>query len=60
MSKSIVIVYHSGYGRTQKIAEAVAEGSLGKLLAIDSEGHLPEGGWEKLAAADAIVFGSPT
>jgi NAD(P)H dehydrogenase (quinone) len=59
MSK-IVIVYHSGYGHTKKVAEAVAEGSGGALLAIDAEGHLPEGGWEQLAAADAIVFGSPT
>jgi multimeric flavodoxin WrbA len=59
MSK-IVIVYHSGYGHTKKIAEAVAEGSAGTLLAIDAEGHLPEGGWEQLAAASAIVFGSPT
>jgi multimeric flavodoxin WrbA len=60
MSKNIVIVYHSGYGHTQKIAEAVAEGSLGKLLPIDADGNLPEGGWEKLEAADAIIFGSPT
>jgi multimeric flavodoxin WrbA len=60
MSKSIVIVYHSGYGHTRKVAEAVAEGSSGKLLAIDAEGNLPQGGWEQLAAADAIVFGSPT
>jgi NAD(P)H dehydrogenase (quinone) len=60
MSKNIVIVYHSGYGHTRKVAEAVAEGSRGALLAIDAEGNLPEGGWEKLAAADAIVFGSPT
>jgi multimeric flavodoxin WrbA len=59
MSK-IVIVYHSGYGHTKKVAEAVAEGSAGALLAIDAEGNLPEGGWEQLAAADAIVFGSPT
>ena len=59
MSK-IVIVYHSGYGHTAKVAEAVAEGSGGTLLAIDAEGNLPEGGWEQLAAADAIVFGSPT
>ena len=56
----IVIVYHSGYGHTKKIAEAVAEGSSGTLLAIDAEGNLPEGGWEQLAAAKAIVFGSPT
>jgi len=59
MSK-IVIVYHSGYGHTKKVAEAVAEGSGGTLLAIDAEGNLPEGGWEQLAAASAIVFGSPT
>ena len=60
MSKKIVIVYHSGYGHTGKVAEAVAAGSGGALLAIDAEGNLPAGGWEQLAAADAIVFGSPT
>ena len=59
MSK-IVIVFHSGYGHTAKVAQAVAEGSGGTLLAIDAEGNLPAGGWEQLAAADAIVFGSPT
>lgn len=59
MSK-IVIVYHSGYGHTRKVAEAVAEGSGGALLAIDAEGNLPAGGWEQLLAAKAIVFGSPT
>ncbi len=59
MSK-IVIVYHSGYGHTAKVAQAVAEGSGGTLLAIDAEGNLPEGGWEQLAAADTIVMGSPT
>jgi multimeric flavodoxin WrbA len=59
MSK-IVIVYHSGYGHTKKVAQAVAEGSGGALLEVDAEGNLPEGGWEQLAAADAIVFGSPT
>jgi len=60
MSKNIVIVYHSGYGHTHKIAEAVAEGSGGALLAIDAEGNLPEDGWDRLARADAIIFGSPT
>ena len=59
MSK-IVIVFHSGYGHTAKVAQAVAEGSGGALLAIDAEGNLPAGGWEQLAAAKAIVFGSPT
>ncbi|MBU1365273.1 MAG: flavodoxin family protein [Gammaproteobacteria bacterium] len=59
MSKTIV-VYHSGYGHTKRVAEVVAEGAAGELLAIDGEGNLPEGGWEKLAAADAIIFGTPT
>ena len=56
----IVIVYHSGYGHTKKIAEAVASASGGALLPIDAEGNLPDGAWEQLAAADMIVFGSPT
>ncbi len=59
MSK-IVIVYHSGYGHTTRVAEAVAEGSRGTLLAIDADGNLPEGGWDQLLAAKAIVFGAPT
>ena len=56
----IVIVFHSGYGHTAKVAEAVAQGSGGTLLAIDAEGNLPEGGWEQIAAAKAVIFGSPT
>lgn len=59
MSK-IVIVFHSGYGHTKRMAEAVAQGAGGTLLPIDAEGNLPEGGWEQPAAADAIVMGSPT
>jgi len=57
---NIVIVFHSGYGHTRKIAEAVAATSGAELLAIDAEGNLPAGGWERLAAARTIVFGSPT
>jgi multimeric flavodoxin WrbA len=60
MSSNIVIVFHSGYGHTTKIAEAVAEGSGGKLLQIDADGNLPEGGWDLLSNAGTIVFGSPT
>ncbi len=56
----IVIVFHSVYDHTAKVAQAVAEGSGGALLAIDAEGNLPAGGWEQLAAAKVIVFGSPT
>ncbi len=59
MSK-VVVVYHSGYGHTQRVAEHVAEGASAELLSIDAEGNLPEGGWDKLNAANAIIFGTPT
>ena len=61
-----VVVYHSGYGHTRKQAEAVYKGAAGiagataELLEISAEGELPAGAWEKLEAADAIIFGSPT
>lgn len=57
---NIVVVYHSGYGHTQRMAQAVANGASAQLLAIDADGNLPDGGWEQLKAADAIIFGSPT
>ena len=57
---NIVVVFHSGYGHTQRVAQAVAEGAGAQLLAIDADGNLPAGGWEMLAAADAIIFGTPT
>ena len=56
----IVVVFHSGYGHTQRVAQAVADGAGAELLAIDADGNLPAGGWERLAAADAIVMGTPT
>ena len=56
----IVIVFHSGYGHTAKVAQAIAEASGAKLLPISAEGDLPDGGWDTLAAARMIVFGSPT
>ena len=57
---SIVVVYHSGYGHTQRRAQAVANGASAQLLAVDPDGNLPDGGWDQLKAADAIIFGSPT
>ena len=59
MSK-VVVIYHSGYGHTQRMAQAVAEGADAELVAIDADGNLPEGGWETLNAADALIMGSPT
>jgi NAD(P)H dehydrogenase (quinone) len=63
---NVAIVYHSGYGHTKKQAEAVlagagaVAGASAELIALDADGNLPDGSWEKLAAADAIAFGAPT
>jgi len=59
MSK-IAVIFHSGYGHTQRMAQAVADGAGAELVAIDADGNLPEGGWDTLHAADAIIMGSPT
>lgn len=56
----IVIVYHSGYGHTRTVAEHVAKGASGQLIAISADGEITEAEWRALDAADAIVFGSPT
>lgn len=63
---SIAIVSHSGYGHTAKQAHAIEAGAAGvagatvHAFAISPEGDLPDGAWDILAAADAILFGSPT
>jgi multimeric flavodoxin WrbA len=62
----IATIYFSGYGHTKKQAEAVhlgaasASGATATLIEIDKEGNLPDGAWDTLDQADAIVFGSPT
>jgi multimeric flavodoxin WrbA len=59
MTKTVV-VYHSGYGHTQRVAQFVAEGAKATLVAIDADGNITDAEWEALNAADAIIFGSPT
>jgi NAD(P)H dehydrogenase (quinone) len=59
MSK-IVVVYHSGYGHTKRMAEAVAQGAAAQLIAIDANGDINEADWQTLDQADAIIMGSPT
>ena len=56
----LVVVYHSGYGHTQRMAEAVAEGASATLVAIDAEGNLSDANWGLLQSADGIIMGSPT
>ena len=59
MTKTVV-VYHSGYGHTQRVAQFVAEGAKATVIAIDADGNITDADWEALDAADAIIFGSPT
>jgi len=61
MSK-VAVVYHSGYGHTAEVAQAVARGAAGiagidaQLISVaDIDKH-----WQDLDAADAIIFGTPT
>lgn len=62
VSAAVAIVYHSGYGHTRALAEAVATGvgaipgATASLIPVaEVEARAAE-----LDAADAIVFGSPT
>ncbi len=59
MSK-VVVVYHSGYGHTQRVAQHVADGAAAELIAIDADGNLTDAQWASLDDADAIIMGSPT
>ncbi len=55
-----VVIYHSGYGHTERMAAAVADGASATLIAIDSEGNIAKDAWEKISEADVILLGSPT
>ena len=60
---SVAIVYHSGFGHTKVIAEAIARGANKEnavLIAVSKEGNIEEDQWELLNWADAIIFGAPT
>ena len=58
----IAIVYHSLYGHTARQARAVkagvaqVEGAEPQLLTVEDA----QARWDNLAAADAIIFGTPT
>ncbi|MFC4273148.1 NADPH-dependent FMN reductase [Sneathiella chungangensis] len=62
----IAIIYFSGYGHTEKQAEAVKEGAAGvnsaavSVIRIPETGDLTETDWDTLKEADAIIYGSPT
>jgi NAD(P)H dehydrogenase (quinone) len=59
---SVAVAYHSGFGHTAVLAEAVAAGARESgahvtLIAVD---RMAEEEWDLLDGADAIVFGSAT
>jgi NAD(P)H dehydrogenase (quinone) len=60
----IAIVFHSGYGHTQALAEAVGKGAAAfpgaEVALISTAAPLTEAQWATLDGADAIIFGSPT
>jgi multimeric flavodoxin WrbA len=66
MTTNICIVYHSGFGHTAKQAAAVADGARGvsgaevSEIPVEDLSEETSPAWEKLDAADAIVFGCPT
>lgn len=63
MTLSIAIPYHSGFGHTAKVAEAVAEGArsvVGVEVVLLPVEALTEAEWHALDQADAIILGSPT
>ena len=60
---SVVVAYHSGFGHTARQAAAVAAGVgtvAGAAAVLRDVATLDDELWRDLAAADAIVFGSPT
>lgn len=55
----VQVVYHSGFGHTQRVAEAIVAGA--NAIANVTAAAMPVDAldWDALAAADAIIFGSP-
>lgn len=58
----VAIAYHSGFGHTAVLAEAVREGAAdtGATVHLVKVAEITEEQWALLDAADAIIFGSPT
>ncbi|MFF2553685.1 flavodoxin family protein [Nocardia sp. NPDC058058] len=59
---SVVVAYHSGWGHTEVLAAAVADGArtTGARTRVVPVDRITESDWSALDEADAIVFGSPT
>lgn len=66
MNKKCVVLSHTGFGHTQRLADQVVvgvnaiSGVVAEPLHLDQEGNLPAGGWDMLEEAEGIIFGCPT
>lgn len=58
----VAVAYHSGYGHTEVLANAVAAGveNAGAVAVTVSVADIETVDWDALNSADAIIFGSPT
>jgi multimeric flavodoxin WrbA len=58
----VVIAFHSGFGHTANLADAVAAGArdAGADVTMVSLDRITDSEWALLDAADAVVFGCPT
>lgn len=63
---NISVIYYSGYGHTEVIAQAIFEGTKtvedinSSIIKISQTGDITEEEWQTLQESDAIIFGSPT
>ncbi|KOU68111.1 flavodoxin family protein [Streptomyces sp. NPDC060334] len=58
----VSVAYHSGYGHTAVVAEAVRAGAAdaGATVHLVKVDEIDDARWALLDASDAIIFGSPT
>ncbi|MFD3451974.1 flavodoxin family protein [Streptomyces sp. NPDC058691] len=58
----VAVAYHSGYGHTAVLAEAVRRGAekAGAQVSFVAVDTITDEQWSELDAADAVIFGSPT
>jgi NAD(P)H dehydrogenase (quinone) len=60
---AVVVAYHSGYGHTLKIAQAVHAGAAsvaGTRAVLLNVAEMKDADWNELNEAQAIIFGAPT
>ncbi|POH65892.1 NADPH-dependent FMN reductase [Cryobacterium zongtaii] len=62
-SIEVAVAYHSGYGHTERHAQAIVAGARqnpGSSASLFNVAELNDALWAGLSAADAIIFGAPT